>query len=240
MQRPHSHRSRRYAAPAPRRGVSDVHLTRVTAVFASTGAGIVHTLVTDDHWKEWWPSGLFFAAVTVAQFGWAMTAAVRNGRGLMALGVLVNAGILLLWGVSRVTGLPFGPHAGVPEQASTADLLTVGLELIVCVAAGWSLRRPLAWSRSLRHSAVAACAAGFVAAVFTVPAIADAAGGHSHGSEEHHSDGHPHTPGEEAHTTSDTSGGGTHQHHTPPPATVPSPRPTGHGKPGHSHSGHPH
>lgn len=244
MSRRHDGRSRRRGIEAPHLGISDIHLTRVVAVFASTGAGIVHTLVTDDHWKEWRLSGLFFAAVAVTQFGWAMAAAVRDGRALMGIGVAANAGVLLLWGVSRVTGLPLGPHAGVPEQVSAADLLTVALELVVCAMAGWSLRRPAAWSRSLPRSAVAVCAAWLLVAAFTVPAIGDAADGHSHGTDPGHTgdehDGHPHTPGDGVHPT-DGAGGGTHGHHPTAPSGSPSPRKTpAHGGPGHSHANHPH
>jgi hypothetical protein len=50
-------------------------------------------------------------------------------RAAAALAVLVNAGAVSVWIMSRTTGLPIGPEPWVPEQLGFPDLLASSFEI---------------------------------------------------------------------------------------------------------------
>jgi uncharacterized protein (DUF305 family) len=70
------------------------------------------------------------------------------GPSLFFCGIAANLGVVALWLVTRIAGIPFfGPHAGEVEAVGAADLAatTVELALIVALVALWRpARRPAA------------------------------------------------------------------------------------------------
>lgn len=104
----------------------------------SLGAAAIHFAVISEHFDEFWAFGLFFAATAWFQAWWAVEYSLRSRtRPLWALGVMVNAGIVAIWLVSRLVGLPFGPRPGEPEPIGLADVTATVLEatlVIVLVA----------------------------------------------------------------------------------------------------------
>ncbi|MGQ0669257.1 MAG: hypothetical protein ACT4PO_06255, partial [Actinomycetota bacterium] len=48
-------------------------------------------------------------------------------------GLVGNAGIVVLWVVSRTTGLPIGPEPGSPEAAGVLDLVATAYEALSAV-----------------------------------------------------------------------------------------------------------
>ncbi|MCK9899296.1 hypothetical protein MXD63_04275 [Frankia sp. Cpl3] len=228
---------RRRAEP---RIMTDIGAGRIMAAFASLGAAATHLAVAPSHFGDWPLSGVFFFATAIFQVGWALAVMRTAGLPTMAAGLLVNTGSILLWAVSRTSGLPVGPHSGMPEQVDRVDLTTVAFEAAVCVLVLWGL-----WSRHTRgfrssfSAAVVIGAAGAGAAGLALPAV-ELAGSHSHGhghevAEE--SVPHPHGQGEEHPTTPHGGEGGTTP--TPPPPVAGEsgepeqpPQPTS----GHAHS----
>jgi hypothetical protein len=109
----------------------------------SLGAAAIHFAVIGEHFEEFWAFGLFFAGTGWFQAWWAVEYSLRSRtRLLWALGVLVNAGIVAIWIVSRVFGLPFGPHPGEPEPIGLPDVTATVLEgilviLMIVMAARW-------------------------------------------------------------------------------------------------------
>jgi hypothetical protein len=97
-------------------------------------AAAIHLAVTGEHFREWFAAGVFFLLLGAAQLLLA-GAVLRLDPGWPApAAVAVSLGSVVLWVVSRTTGLPFGPEAGMPEPvglmdaaASLAEALTVGL-----------------------------------------------------------------------------------------------------------------
>jgi hypothetical protein len=77
----------------------------------SLGAGVIHFAVSGEHYELSWAHGTFFAVVAWLQLSWAVAVVVRPTRWLLAAGALLNAGILGVWAVSRVWGVPIGPDA---------------------------------------------------------------------------------------------------------------------------------
>ena len=81
------------------------------------------------------------------QLGWAvLLCRIRNNR-MLAVGIAGSLALVAVWGLSRTTGLPFGPEPGVPEEIGLPDLVSVVLELVTAAACAWALLVP-------RHIAV--------------------------------------------------------------------------------------
>lgn len=111
------------------------------AAVASIGAATIHLGVTPAHWRDWQPSGVFFATVAVFQLVWGFIAWSKPAPLVLLTGILANAGVATLWVVARTEGAPFGPHAGQPEAVDAAGICALLLECYVVMGALW------AWSR---------------------------------------------------------------------------------------------
>ena len=99
----------------------------VAAVATAAAAG-AHFAVAPEHFHEWWGFGTFFVVVGVAQLAWA--ASPSNA----AIGIGGNTALVVLWALSRTTGLPFGPGAGTPEAIGPVDLASVLFQLTAVTA----------------------------------------------------------------------------------------------------------
>jgi hypothetical protein len=162
---------------------TDSRLAARCAAIASAGAGLIHFAVMPPHWLDWVGSGLFFALIAVFQLMWGFLAWSRPRAPLMALGIAVNAGSAALWVASRTVGLPFGPHAGVPESVETAGICVLLLECYVVMGASWAWLQdyePEAVSR-FRSALVMLGANGVIAGTVCV--------GVASGFQDHHHDG---------------------------------------------------
>lgn len=197
-------RPRRPAEPPPpsRRGshLTDTRLVLLLAALASTAAGIVHAAAIPAHWTEWPLAGWFFALVAVFQVGWAVLLFAFGNRVLVVSGIAANAGLVLLWAVSRWQGLPFGPHGGMPEAVGFADALTSVLEAWIALSLLWSLLpRVTHGVLAIGGYRLAAALAGAFLGLTLIPGIGSALshGGEGHTHEESEEDGHHHDGTEE-------------------------------------------
>ena len=109
-------------------------LLRWTAVAGLVAAGALHGLVVESHLQEWAASGYFFLALSLLQIGAAMAIVAKPHRlvGLAAIGV--NATALVVYVVSRTSGMPFGPDAGIAGPVGPADLISAIAELVAVAA----------------------------------------------------------------------------------------------------------
>lgn len=124
------------------------------AAWASLGAGAVHGALVRDHLEEWWGYGLFFLVAGLVQLliGLALLTEAVNAqdtgpswrtvrRGLYAIGLVVNVGLVALYVVTRTTGIPFfGPEAGEVEAVAPVDLVAKALEAMAAGALALLLR----------------------------------------------------------------------------------------------------
>jgi hypothetical protein len=120
----------------------------LAAAAASFCAALVHGSVIAAHLREWWLFGLFFIIVTPLQVLWSVLAVRRpHDRRLLLAGAAGNLAIVLVWLVSRLVGLPFGPETFRPEAIGVKDLLATYDELAVVLLVGLLLAgRPVrAW-----------------------------------------------------------------------------------------------
>jgi hypothetical protein len=206
-------------------GVQDVHVTTgrslstalVTAALASAGAGLIHAAAAGSHADNTTLAWLF-ALCAVAQIGWAALVVVRPHPFVVAAGVVVNAGCVAVWALTRTVGLG-GAFGGV-EEVGFQDLLAAVLATVAAVGGGLALARP---GRARRLDAPAIAVASFLVLVLTVPAMA---AGHAHDEGHSHEDGTASaTASARTHTHDD---GSAHEHAaTPEPEAAATPTPTG-------------
>ena len=128
----------RPAGPRRREGA------RLVLAAGLLGAAAIHAAVIPEHLDEWLAAGVFFVALTVAEVA-AAAAVLAWDRAwrlpALVAAVVVSAGPLLVWLVSRTAGLPFGPEAFEPEAVGVADVLSCALELTTLTIAVILLRR---------------------------------------------------------------------------------------------------
>jgi hypothetical protein len=100
-------------------------------------AAIIHLWVMPAHFEEWWGYGTFFLVVALAQGLYAMFLLRRPGRAILLLGVAGNLIVVILWVVTRTSGIPIlGPHAGDVEEVGVLDLLCTLAEIGVIFGLG--------------------------------------------------------------------------------------------------------
>lgn len=110
-------------------------ILRRAAALCSAAAAAIHFGVTGEHFHEWWLYGGFFLALGAYQLWYAAIMWQAPSRREVATGAIVNTGVLMLWWLTRTSGLPFGPDAGQAEPFGTADVLCSGLEAAVVALA---------------------------------------------------------------------------------------------------------
>lgn len=178
---------------------TEAKLARQVAAIASLAAGVVHVFATPTHWEEWPLAGAFFAATAGFQLLWGLLAFPIGNVFLRVAGILANLGFLGLWAVSRVWGVPFGPHAGVPEVFGAADLIAAAMEVAIVVGLLWSLlprERHGVLSRG-GYRAVVVLASVALGAMAVPGSTAALEHSHSHdaGTTDSEDDGHDHEHG---------------------------------------------
>ncbi|MHB8634706.1 MAG: hypothetical protein ACYDBQ_12230 [Thermoplasmatota archaeon] len=126
------------------------HLLLRVAGVLSLAAAAIHAGVSQEHFAEWWGYGLFFIVASLGQgvLGLVLLAVPRRpswgGPSWMAwtnrlyvAGIAGNVAILLLYLVTRTSGIPFlGPGAGRVEAIAPIDVLAAAIEVGVaaCLA----------------------------------------------------------------------------------------------------------
>jgi hypothetical protein len=127
-------------------------LLRWAAILA-IGALVGHAVDTPDHLNEWWGYSAYFVTAGAFQFfygfglllqpwrydesGGLRTDADRYGRPYYILGLALTASIILLYIITRTTGMPFfGPQAAA-ERVTALSLVPIAIDLplVYCLAA---------------------------------------------------------------------------------------------------------
>lgn len=125
------------------------------AALAMLGAGAAHGLLVRTHLEQWWGYGVFFVVASLLQLLLALALltdainpkdtgprwrAVKSW--MYGLGIAGNAALVVLYVVTRTTGIPaFGPEAGEVEGVQAIDVLTKALELAAITLLAILLRR---------------------------------------------------------------------------------------------------
>ena len=156
------------------------------AVTSLATAGI-HFAVMGEHFREYVVFGLFFSLVAWFQALWALGVVVSPTRPLLAVGLVVNAAVVVIWIVSRTAGLPIGPEPGTAEPAAFLDVLSTILEIGIVVATATLLvrRRSARSPGGTRNGLMAVGALALVLVSLTTLAVASEGDEHAHGEEGH-------------------------------------------------------
>jgi hypothetical protein len=165
--------------PAARRLTATEELATAAAllVFASS---FIHSLVTADHFEEYWLFGVLFAAATCLQALWtALIFGDPSNRRILLTGAVGNAALVAVWAISRTVGLPLGPHPWQPEPAGVVDVLSTLDELgaVVLVAV---ILATLRGDRPSVSPAYLRLATTLVGPLFLFSVLAAFGGGHHH------------------------------------------------------------
>jgi hypothetical protein len=100
-------------------------------------AAAIHLWVVPEHLEEWWGYGVFFLVLAVAQGLYTLGLLGWSSRPFLLLGVAGNLAVVILWLVTRTTGIPFfGPHAGEVEGVGVLDLACTLAEVGIVAGLG--------------------------------------------------------------------------------------------------------
>ncbi len=107
------------------------------AVFSML-AGWIHVFFAPEHFEEWVGYGAFFVGASVCQMLFSLMVVTNSPPRpkLLWAGILGNAALIALWGVTRTVGIPFfGPSAGEVETLGLLDGIAqiAELALITCL-----------------------------------------------------------------------------------------------------------
>ncbi len=106
------------------------------------GAAVIHAIVIPEHFREYVAFGVFFSVLTVAQLAVAAIVVYRPDARTVRYVALGSAAVVVLWLVSRTSGVPVGPEQWQPESFGRLDLGATVAELITtvgCAAELWTM-----------------------------------------------------------------------------------------------------
>ena len=120
-------------APAARPGSpgGDGALTtgtfRTVAIVCGVAAGI-HLGAAPQHFAEWWGYGAFFVLAAVGECALVALLALRPRAWVIQAGIWASLATMLMYLVSRTSGIPLGPATGVVEPVELAGLAATAAE----------------------------------------------------------------------------------------------------------------
>lgn len=97
----------------------------------SLGAAAIHLSVIASHLDRGFFVASFFLLSGWFQMLWPIVYLLRRSRWVAITGVAVNAGIIVVYVISRTVGLPFGLSPDGPEAIGFVDLMATILEAII-------------------------------------------------------------------------------------------------------------
>jgi hypothetical protein len=96
-------------------------------------AALIHVWYIPESFMEWWGYGDFFLACAVGQSVYGPVLILRPTQQVIQIGIWANAGVVALYVLTRVWGVPLGPHAGAVEAVGIFDLMSVAAEVGVVI-----------------------------------------------------------------------------------------------------------
>jgi hypothetical protein len=103
---------------------------RIAAAAFLLGPAAIHFAVAPEHLRTYLPYGVLFIAVGLAQAGLAVLILLRPSPALLLGGAALSLGVIAVWLVSRMVGLPIGPIPWRPEAVGLPDILSTLMEWI--------------------------------------------------------------------------------------------------------------
>jgi hypothetical protein len=123
--------------PGPARTVPLNRVLLSCLAVLSVAAAVIHFAVSGQHFQEYWLFGVFMLAVAWLQLLWAVLAVTRPSRLLLWSGIVLNAGVIIVYIVTRTAGDVVGPTPNDVEPAGFGDLLCTVLEAVIVAGCTW-------------------------------------------------------------------------------------------------------
>jgi hypothetical protein len=118
-------------SPGPARTVPLNRVLLSCLAVVSVATAVIHFAVSGEHFQEYWLFGVFMLAVAWLQVAWAALAVTRPSRALLWAGIVLNAGVIIVYIVTRTAGDVVGPTPSDVEPVGFGDLLCTVLEAVV-------------------------------------------------------------------------------------------------------------
>ena len=140
--------------PAPTTGGAGTQrqlMARCLAIISGVAA-VIHFAVSGAHFEEYWAFGVFMLVVAWLQLAWAVWMWMAPSRLLIAAGAVLNAGVVLVYVVTRTVGDVIGPTPDEVEPVGFGDAFCTVCEALLvlgCVALLlWAFNRMVTRARS--------------------------------------------------------------------------------------------
>jgi hypothetical protein len=105
----------------------------------SVATAVIHFAVAGEHFQEYWLFGVFMLSVAWLQLAWAVVVTSRTPAWLLWAGAIINAGIIIIYIVTRTVGDVIGPTPHAVEPFGFGDGLCTVLEAIIVAGCCWLL-----------------------------------------------------------------------------------------------------
>jgi hypothetical protein len=121
----------------------------------SWAAGLIHVAAAITHLQYYALFAIFFEVLASVQLVWGIALYRSPSRRLLSTGAIVNLLVVVLWIVSRTSGLPIGPHPWRPEAVGALDLICSADEALLALLVVFHFRAEVAGAlpRVLRKAA---------------------------------------------------------------------------------------
>jgi hypothetical protein len=115
-------------SPPTRARVAAGRLRGIVPTLVGASAAI-HLSVVAPHLDDSRLAAAFFVAIGLWQAAWAVRLVRDPSRTVLVTGIAGSSLILVVWALSRTTGLPVGPDPWTREAVGAADLVASGCEV---------------------------------------------------------------------------------------------------------------
>ncbi len=93
-------------------------------------AGVIHIVITPQHWAHAPAHGLLFAVVGIAEIVWSVMAWRRPSATLYQIGMVAAGWLIILWVITRFLPAPFGHGPERVEPFGVVCKLAEGLGMV--------------------------------------------------------------------------------------------------------------
>ena len=112
----------------------------VIACGLALGAGMIHVAAAVDHLNHYWLHGVFFAVLAAGQLALSVGLYRSTRTYPLAIAIVTSIAVVMLWVLSRTSGLPVGPEPWRPEPVGPLDVVASADELVLALLAALQLR----------------------------------------------------------------------------------------------------
>jgi hypothetical protein len=116
----------------------------VIAGLSCLAAGI-HLSVAPEHFDEWWGYGMFFLVTAVGECALVLLLVLRPRSWVIQAGIWTSLATMLMYLVSRTSGIPLGPGQGSVETVDLPGLAATAAEgaliVVLCLLLAGRERR---------------------------------------------------------------------------------------------------